>query len=152
MSRRGKREGSIYQDADGRWIAAVTVGYYRGRRLRRRVVGATREQVSQRLTDLLHEHQHGGNIAPDDQTVGQFLTSWLKDCAKNTVRPSTFRSYAGLINGHLIPGLGMYRLKALHAQQYNASSPRNWRTGAASRTQRARAPSRVCRAAVCTTC
>ena len=49
MARRGRSEGSIYQQADGRWVAAVSVGYRNGKRKRKRIYGSTRAAVAKEL-------------------------------------------------------------------------------------------------------
>ncbi len=49
MARRGRSEGSIHQQTDGRWVAAVSVGYRNGRRQRKRVYGKTRGAVAKQL-------------------------------------------------------------------------------------------------------
>ena len=45
--RRGRGEGSIFQRADGRWTATITVGYDgNGKRKRRTVYGKTKHGIS----------------------------------------------------------------------------------------------------------
>jgi hypothetical protein len=47
MKRRGDHEGTIYQRADGRWEARVTMGVG----ARRSFYGATRQEVVQKLRE-----------------------------------------------------------------------------------------------------
>ena len=118
MAKRARNEGSIYrQQTDGRWVAAISVGYRNGRRRRKKFFGATRGAVAAQLTQALHDHQHGLPVAPDRQTVGTFLTRWLEDSVKPSVRPTTYRSYQQLVDLHLKPGLGRYPLAKLTPQQ-----------------------------------
>ena len=118
MAKRARNEGSIYrQQTDGRWVAAISVGYRNGRRRRKKFFGATRGAVAAQLTQALHDHQHGLPVAPDRQTVGTFLTRWLEDSVKPSVRPKTYRSYQQLVDLHLKPGLGRYPLAKLTPQQ-----------------------------------
>jgi len=56
-------------------------------------------------------------LTPERQTVGDFLCSWLETTARPTVRPSTYVSYAGIVNHHLIPELGRIRLTRLSPQE-----------------------------------
>ena len=71
MTKRARNEGSIYrQQTDGRWVAAISVGYRNGHRRRKKFFGATRGAVAAQLTQALHDHQHGLPVAPDRQTVG----------------------------------------------------------------------------------
>lgn len=70
MATRARNEGSIYrQQTDGRWVAAISVGYRNGRRRRKKCFGATPGAVAAQLTQALHDHQHGLPVAPDRQTV-----------------------------------------------------------------------------------
>ena len=48
-------------------------------------------------------------------TLEDYLTRWLKDSVKDTVRRSTFVQYASVVNRHLVPTLGRLKLKALTA-------------------------------------
>ena len=118
MTKRARNEGSIYrQQTDGRWVAAISVGYRNGHRRRKKFFGATRGAVAAQLTQALHDQQHGLPVAPDRQTVGTFLTRWLEDSVKPSVRPKTYRSYQQLVDLHLKPGLGRYPLAKLTPQQ-----------------------------------
>ena len=118
MAKRARHEGSIYrQEHDGRWVAAVSVGYRNGRRSRKKFFGDTRREVAAKLTQALHDQQHGLPVAPDRQTVGAFLTRWIEDSVKPSVRPKTYRSYHQLVELHLTPGLGRHTLTKLTPQQ-----------------------------------
>jgi integrase len=114
--RRGRQEGSIYERADGRWTAAVTVGYRGGKRKRKQLYGKTRQEVQRKLTKVLNDQQNGLPIAVERQTVAQFLTHWLENTAKGRVRPKTFVSYRQLTNNHLIPAIGKIDLSKLSPQ------------------------------------
>ncbi len=117
--RRGRHEGSVYEYDDPvrgpRWIGQIDLGRdQHGKRRRARVYGETREAVSARLIALLHQHRNERRmVVTERETVGQFLTRWLADVAKHSVRPSTYRSYEQLIRLHLVPGLGHLRLRDL---------------------------------------
>src|SRR5215218_2550444 len=50
----------------------------------------------------------GGTLSLED-----YLTHWLRDSVKDTVRRSTFAQYASVVNRHLIPALGRLKLKAI---------------------------------------
>ena len=88
--RRGRKEGSIYRRADGRWTAVVSVGYRSGKRKRKQLYGKTREEVQRKLTKTLNDQQFGLPIAAERQAVAAFLTRWLEGTAKPRLRPRTF--------------------------------------------------------------
>ena len=114
MSRRGPNEGSIYRREDGRWVAAVSVGYApNGRRRRRRVFGKTRGEVVETLT--AEKRAHASGVQPEDgrTTMGAYLERWLVESAQTRLRPLTFQSYASVTRGHLIPAFRRVRLAKL---------------------------------------
>ena len=118
MPKRARHEGSIYrQKKDGRWVAAISVGYRNGHRCRKKFFGVTRGEVAAKLTQALHDQQHGLPVGPDRQTVGDFLARWLQDSVKPSVRPKTHRSYRQMVDLHLKPGLGRHKLTKLTPQQ-----------------------------------
>jgi len=104
--RRGQGEGSIYKMKDGRWRAAVMVGWKvtpGGKRIaeRRVFTAATRHEVAEDLTAALRDRDRGINIKSGKQTVGDFLAAWLEDTVKPSVRPKTYRSYEQMVRNHL---------------------------------------------------
>jgi integrase len=124
MGRRGHDEGSIYQrESDGKWVAAVNLGYASdGKRKRKVFYGDTRKEVAEKLKTALHEHQQGTlPTNTERQTVEQFLTNWLQNTAKQTLRASTFETYEIHVRVHLVPALGRLQLSKLnpqHIQQF----------------------------------
>jgi integrase len=106
-ARRGKNEGSIYQrKSDGRWVASVDLGVVNGKRKRKPVYGKTRKEVAEKLKKLHSDQQRGINIAPELQTVRQFLEEWLERYVRRQKRARTYQKYCGDIEEHIIPALG----------------------------------------------
>jgi len=104
--KRGNSEGSIYHMRDGRWRAAVMVGWKvtpDGKRIPERKVftAATRHEVAEELTAALRDRDRGINIKPGKQTVGDFLAAWLENTVRPSVRPKTYRSYEQMVRNHL---------------------------------------------------
>src|SRR5690348_433323 len=96
--KRGNNEGSIYQLQAGRWRAAVSLGWKQNagghKTWKRRVItGSTRHEVADKMKTILVDHQQGINVEVEKQTVGAFLTGWLENTVKPSVRPKTYRSY-----------------------------------------------------------
>jgi integrase len=119
MGKRGNGEGSIYQRSDGRWVGAVNLGYADGKRKRKVVYGQTRRSVADQLKLLLRDQQQGLNIAPQRQTVEQFLRQWLSGVT-DSVRPKTACVYRWAVEQHIIPAIGCYQLQQLTAQQVDS--------------------------------
>src|SRR5215467_8448501 len=96
--RRGHGEGSIYQQTDGRWTAAITLE----NRKRKVFYGRTRREVQEKLKQALHEQQQGTLITTPQQTVTQFLTQWVEG-HKQSVRTRTYERYESFIRLHVNP-------------------------------------------------
>ena len=121
MPKRGSGDGSIYELPDGRWRAALSLGFREGKRIRKVFTAKTRGQVRQQLTRAQRDHSFNLPVAPDRQTVAQFLERWLEGSAKQTLRPRTFVGYQQLVRDHLMPGLGnvsLVRLTPAHVQRF----------------------------------
>ena len=97
--KRDRGEGSIYQTKDGTWRGAVTLPDGRRKYFR----GDTRREVADKIAKALVDLQNGVLLPPDKQTFGQFLTRWLEDVAKPSVRPATYTSYEQLARVHILP-------------------------------------------------
>ena len=137
--KRGNSEGSIYKLHDGRWRAALMIGWKfneAGKRTQDRVVltANTRHEVASQLTEAIRDRGRGINLKPRKQTVGDFLKAWLENTAKPSVRPKTYRSYEQMVRNHIaktvapeewkkrkldaIPGLKDVRLSKLDLQTF----------------------------------
>lgn len=107
--RRSRHEGTTYQ-RKGRpgWRGELV---WEGKR--HIVSGASQEQASERLSDLRRDLRRGTK-ATGAGTLAEYLTAWL-DRHRDEVRPSTWRTTAGYVNGYLIPALGTIPLARLTA-------------------------------------
>lgn len=132
--RRGHGEGSIWQRSDGRWEARIDLGYQGGKRRRKAFYGTTRREVSDQLKAALHTQQQGLPVAVERQTLGQFLSKWLEDSVRPTVRPKTFDSYAQLVRLYIGPELGNIQLGKLSPQDIQHLLNKLLKSGLAPRT------------------
>jgi integrase len=90
--RRGREEGSIYQRADGLWVASVSLGYdANGKRNRRVAYGTTKKEAQDNLRQLQATAEGDAGDA-QKQTVEQYLGRWLQ-VVKPTVEPATYEPY-----------------------------------------------------------
>jgi integrase len=116
--RRGHGEGAIYQrESDGKWCASVHLGFVNGKRRRKVVYGETRKEVADKLKALHRDQAIGINIAPEQQTVKDYLETWLEQRVKRNNRPRTYTSYADIVTLHLVPHIGKYQLAKLTPEQ-----------------------------------
>ena len=91
-----------------------------GRSRRRSVYGRTRLEVQKKLRELAVT----GRIAWDGERLRlrDYLEEWVEG-RRGNVRPSTYRSYHGIVHKHLIPALGGLSVAAVgrrHIQAYVA--------------------------------
>jgi len=117
MAKRGNGEGSMYRRNDGRWVGEMTI---EGRK-RKFVYGKTQKEVQEKLRAALQEKQQGIVLTGTArQTLEQFLTDWLENSQKQSVRPRTYERYEEIVRLHIAPVLGHYRLQKLSAQHVQA--------------------------------
>lgn len=118
MGRRANHEGSIYRrESDGRWVASL-VELPTGRR--RVFYGKTRAEAYTKLQKAQRAADDNLPVAPERQTVSQYLARWLENSAKPSVRPRTLQSYEELVRLHLAPSLGRIQLAKLTPQDVQA--------------------------------
>lgn len=111
--RRGRGEGGVFQRADGRWTAEVSLGYdERGRRRRKTLYGKTKAEVMAKLGELGHAARQGPIPATGGMTVGQLLDTWLT-ATRNDSAVRTAEERERLIRKHLRPHLGRVKLTDL---------------------------------------
>ena len=113
MTRRGRGEDSVYCDGD-RWRGAVSLGYgLDGRRVRKKVSGATKAEVLRRMRELRAELDAGLPVPDDRLTVAAFLDRWVAQSLPGQVSDKTLDSYADTVRLHLLPSLGRKVLRKL---------------------------------------
>ncbi|MEO8973771.1 MAG: site-specific integrase [Ktedonobacteraceae bacterium] len=130
MGKRGNGEGSIYKQRNGLWAASLSIEGGK----RKYFYGKTRKEVQEKLAAVLQEQKQGMLVATPQQTVGQFLTDWLENTHKQSVRPRTYERYEEALRLHLLPVLGKYQLQKLSAQHVQAFYARKLKEGLASTT------------------
>jgi integrase len=85
-----------------------------GRRLQEKRSGfRTKSDAEQALASVVKSVREGTHAHDGQQTVGQFLPTWLETKIAAGLRPTTARSYGQHIRDHLVPHLGHLRLRDL---------------------------------------
>lgn len=139
--RRGQGEGSIYQMKDGRWRAAVSLGWKNNTTegnvvWKRKVLTArTRSDVQEQLTKILRDQDLGLPICSQKQSTAQFLKGWLESVEIKT-RPKTYTFYEYIVRIHLVPGLGKVQVSKLTPQNIQQFINEKADSNLASRTVR----------------
>lgn len=111
MGRRANGEGSIYQRADGRWAASISIG--RGKR--KHFLARSRKEAAAKLTEALKAQQDGLPLVTERQTFGAFALSWL-ETARPSLKPRTWIRYEQLLRVHALPDLRNLQLTKLTPQ------------------------------------
>jgi integrase len=114
--KRGSGEGSIHQRPDGLWVGRISLGSANGKRKVKAVYAKTQGEVIAQLTKLKREQQLGLPVAADRQKVAEYLTRWLNESARHTIRQGTFDSYSTLVRLHVVPYIGDRLLVRLSGQ------------------------------------
>ena len=117
MAKKGNGEGSIYpHKKNGKKVGyrgAYCVHTAEGPR-RRYVSGKTRDEVHDKLIEALGSRAQGLVFDAGSLTVGEYLTRWLEDSVRGTVRVSTYEVHRHMIQPHIVPALGRLKLKDLN--------------------------------------
>lgn len=126
---RGQRahgEGTVYKRKDRPgWVAELP--QVRGKR--KRIYARTRDEAARKLRRALADRDRGLADADDRIKVGDFLTRWLEEDARPSIRPATYRSYERLVRLHLVPELGKVRLARLRPDDVQAMMNRKLAAG-----------------------
>lgn len=103
------------------WQARYTSGYApgTGKQIQRSITGKTKSEVAQKLRSITTDLDCGTYIAPNKQTLGEWLDIWVNSYLLN-VKPRTLHIYQSDIRLHIKPYLGAVRLESLTAPTIQA--------------------------------
>lgn len=108
--------GTIRQRGPTSWELRIYVGYEDGRRrYLSKTVRGTHKDAERALTKLQHEVDIGEAKAPAQGTVATFLEEWWKAFGPD-LYPSTRVTTRSILDKHLIPGLGTYKVTQLEVK------------------------------------
>lgn len=132
--KRGNGEGSApYKRKDGRWCARYTIYTPSGPK-RKAVYGKTRAEAAEKLAKALVERERGVTFDAANLTVSGYLTRWLEDSVRDSVKPITYESYEQMVRVHIVPALGHLKLKALTSPHVRALYRSKREAGLSART------------------
>jgi hypothetical protein len=119
--------------------STINLGYVVGKdgkvkRKRKVTYGKTRREVAEGLKKALRDQQQGIPVVSGKETVEKFLTRWLDDAARPSLRPRTVDSYAMIVTHHLIPALGRIKLEKLTPQDVQSYMRQKSESGLSART------------------
>ena len=79
----------------------------------------TRREAEAAKVKAESDRDSGIDVSPSRLTVGGWLERWLRDYAA-TLEPKTYAGYATLLRNHIVPRLGMKKLKELRPPDIQA--------------------------------
>lgn len=127
---RGPGDGSVYQRADGFYVAAFQTGYTEdGIRQRKVFVGKSRTEVVRKMDAARAQLVKGLPLPADQLTVGAYMERWLDESAANRLKQSTLMQYQRAVRKHLPDVLARKRLLKLTASDLDAAYARLRRDG-----------------------
>ena len=103
------------------WQARYTAGYDlgSGKQIQWSITGKSQKEVAEKLKAATAALDEGTYIAPNKQTLGEWLDTWAETYLLN-VKPRTLAVYQSDIRLHIKPALGAVRLDALDAPMIQA--------------------------------
>ena len=111
-TRRGKGEGSVFEQPNGSWRGKVTVGYSdEGKQKFRWVSGKTQGEALAKVAEL-KQQLATGTYTDTKLTVKEYLERWLGYRA-GQVKPRTVELYKHLAEYHMVKKIGQKRLDKL---------------------------------------
>jgi integrase len=82
-------------------------------RKRKTLYGKTRKEVAKELARALSDREGGLIFDAEGLKLRKYLTRWLEDSVKDTVRNTTYERYEQISRTHIVPMLGGVKLKGL---------------------------------------
>ena len=102
-------EGSVFPvDGGKRWR-----GVYQHNGTRKYVYGKTRSEAKRKIKELQKQIEQGRLLGTPEQTIAQFLQSWLDGHVKHSCKQRTYDSYEETMRNRILPFVGNKRLTTL---------------------------------------
>ena len=111
---------SIYLGTDGKWHGRVTVGVKDdGSPDRRHVERKTEAEVIVAVRKLERDRENGTvRKAGRAMTVEAWLTHWVENIARPSVKYKSYRAYRTAVDQHLTPGVGKHRIDKIAPEHF----------------------------------
>ena len=112
---RANGEGTLFQrNSDKLWVARIPNGYKANGSIRYiTITGKLQSTVLEKMKKIKADIQNNAYVEPTKITVKEWLDTWLNKIIKSSVKETTWTSYKGLIDNHIIPEIGGIKLMNL---------------------------------------
>ncbi|WP_123053102.1 site-specific integrase [Clostridium sp. JN-1] len=107
-------QGSVRKKG-GKWYYSFEVGRVNGKRKRvERAGGSTKAEAEKALRQALNEFEKCGSVVDESNiSTADYFDYWYKEYVLVNLKYNTQQDYKRIINKHIKPALGSYRLKTL---------------------------------------
>ena len=111
----GTNNGSIRRKPNGRWEGRYTLGIdpATGRAIQKSVSAKTQAECKEKLNRAIRDNRGIPMNHNEDYTVAEWCRLWFETYSKPVIRPNTAKTYANIIENHIVPAIGMVKLKRL---------------------------------------
>lgn len=122
--------GQIIARGAGTWLVRVFTGRSPDgkRKYINKTIHGTKKEAQNWLNKALRDHDLGIAVKPANDSLHQFLESWLESVAKKKLRPKTFAGYREALQRYVLPvlsGRPLAKISPLEIQSlYNAMHER----------------------------
>ena len=120
--RRDKGTGSVAFDrTSGFWVGRLEVGKdLAGRRIRIKVIGASRSEARNKLDELRKKREAGIDVGARTTTFAELADAWLGRGLPADLSENTVWNYGRILRGHILPTLGAKRVADLRSDDIDA--------------------------------
>lgn len=97
------------------WMAALKIGFdhKNAKPIRKYFYGKTRAEVLEKMSEVQQRIGNGLIAEPSNMMFAEWVSTWLNDYMKSSLRPTTWESYESQVRNHIIPSIGHLRLNEL---------------------------------------
>lgn len=115
-TRREKGSGSVSQRKDGTWTARFTIGVNEhGKQKVKAFYGKSEREVRRKLNDFKKEYYKNSSTSVQRSTVQQYMTRWLNENKKNSLKPKSFDRLEQTLTYQVFPKIGHLQVAALQS-------------------------------------
>ena len=130
--KRANGEGSIRKKPSGRWEGRYTQGIdpVTGKAIQKSVSAKTQAECKEKLAKAIRENRGVPINHTGDYTVADWCRLWFETYSKPNIRYNTAKGYEGIIEHHIIPAIGVIKLRQLssiHIQRMYNETKENGR-------------------------